>query len=108
MKIKTFYRLLKKLTRKGWEAKRQPSGEIRMREPGGMRFCFCPITAVCLFKTGDRINMNDYKVAAHKICLHHETAHRIAASADGPSRMLCKYSSSIDDLLEKALLSSAA
>lgn len=84
MKSKVFHRHFSGLTKKGWVARLGSvfTDEIRLREPGGLKFSFCPITAVYRDLSGDRVSDDKYQLAAIKIGLNRDTATSIARAAD--------------------------
>ncbi len=85
MNVKNFFELYAGLFKKGWTASFNGRGfsfEIRLRKPFGKKFCFCPLTAVCLESTGRRVPLINWCVAQEVLGLSYTQANNIAVSAD--------------------------
>ena len=50
MSAKKFYQVLTELTKLGWKALVSSIGWIRLQAPGGARYSYTPMTAVCFFE----------------------------------------------------------
>ncbi|MEK7151629.1 MAG: hypothetical protein AAB784_02875 [Patescibacteria group bacterium] len=85
MTVKKFFELYAGLFKKGWVASFNRRGsflQVRLRKPFGKKFCFCPLTAVCLEFTGRRAPLIDWSVAQEVLGLSYTQANNIAVSAD--------------------------
>lgn len=96
-----FYKRLSYLVRHGWQALDDEGGYIRLKPPGGKRFCHCPVTALCASKTGTgrSFRVYDWASAAKVLGLPRQNARTIVWAADCNSR----FSLNVRQTLKKAL-----
>ena len=74
---------LKRLRGKGWEARRDRFDYLRLRQPGGRYFCFCPWTALYFNDTEDIVKAGDANFEkAIKCGFRKEVAQKVIDLAD--------------------------